>query len=45
MAGNNFRKKQEHKLKVKLKKKNGGLTMAVDRLDALLDSSIVRARN
>ena len=41
MASNAFRKKQEHKLKVKLKKMSKKLTKAVDRVDAILDSNIV----
>lgn len=45
MAKNNFRKKQEHKLKVKLKKMSKGLTKAVDRVDALLDWDIAQIKN
>ena len=45
MANSNFRKKQEHKLRVKMRKVKGGLVGEVDRLDAMLDSSIVQARN
>lgn len=45
MATSAFRKKQEHKMKVKLRKMNGGLVKAVDRVDAMIDSNIAQTRN
>ena len=44
MANSNFRKKQEHKLKIKLRKMREELVSAVDRVDAMLDSTIAQAR-
>ena len=45
MAKSIYRKKQEHKLKVKLKKLKGELIKSVDKVDALLDWDIARVRN
>lgn len=49
MASNTFRKKQEHKMKVKLKKNgeklSGAIGRAVDRVDAMVDLDIAQMRN
>ena len=45
MANNAFRKKQEHKLKIKLRKIREEPVNAVDRVDAIIDSVIAQTRN
>lgn len=45
MAKNEFRKKKEHKMKVKLKKEEEELAQAVDRVDEMLDFDIAQTKN